>query len=128
MRGACRLADEIHSHRASLEWGLVMKGTESDVLIARGAGAGTRPEESTAPADDSPVKNGRRLQHAGGASRPFHSTKTREPQPRVARIRGNHRVDQTEAAARFMGAPEHEKMHDDRLWDLRSKRDGQMHA
>src|SRR5271156_7102819 len=112
MRGACRLADEIHSHRASLEWGLVMKGTESDVLIARGAGAGIRPEESPAPADDSPVKNGRRLQHAEGASRPLRSTTAREPQPRGARMRGNHRVDQTEAAARFIAAPQHEKMHD----------------
>ena len=35
-----------------------MKGLLSDVVIAMGAGAGTRPEESTAPADDSPVKNG----------------------------------------------------------------------
>ena len=105
-----------------------MKGLQSDILIAMGAGAGTRPEESAAPADDSPVKNGRRLQHAEGASRPLRSTTVREPQPRGARIRGNHRVDQTEAAARFIAAPQHEEMHDDRLWDLRTKRDGQMHA
>jgi L-lactate dehydrogenase complex protein LldF len=105
-----------------------MKGLQSDVLIAMGAGAGIRPEESAAPADDSPVKNGRRLQHAEGASHPLRSPSAREPQPRGARIRGNHRVNQTEAAARFIAAPQHEKMHDDRLWDLRSKRDGQMHA
>ena len=89
-----------------------MKGLQSDVLI-----------ESTAPADDSPVKNGRRLQHAEGASYPLGSS-SREPQPRGARIRGNHRVDQTEAAERFIAAPQHEKMHDERLWDLRRKRDG----
>ena len=80
------------------------------------------------PGDDSPVKNGRRLQHAEGASHLLRSPAAREPEPRGARIRGNHRVDQTEAAERFIAAPQHEKMHDERLWDLRSKRDGQMHA
>src|ERR1700691_2418376 len=128
MRGACRLADEIHTHRASPEWSLIMKGLQSDILIAMGAGAGTRPEESAVSADDSLVKNGRRLQHAEGAWRPLRSTTAREPQPRGALIRGNHRVGQTEAAARFIAAPQHERMHDDRLWDLRTKRDGQMHA
>ena len=39
----------------------------------------------------------------------------------------NRPVDQTEAAARFIAAPEHEKMHDERLWDLRQKRDREMH-
>jgi L-lactate dehydrogenase complex protein LldF len=28
-------------------------------------------------------------------------------------------VEQIEAAARFISAPQHEKMHDERLWDLR---------
>jgi LUD domain/Berberine and berberine like len=32
------------------------------------------------------------------------------------------------AAARFIAAPEHEKMHDERLWDLRQKRDREMHG
>jgi L-lactate dehydrogenase complex protein LldF len=51
-----------------------------------------------------------------------------EPQPRGAVIRGDRPVDQAEAAARFIAAPVHEKMHDERLWDLRQKRDGEMHA
>ncbi|MDG6094122.1 lactate utilization protein [Acetobacter sp. AN02] len=50
-----------------------------------------------------------------------------EPQPRGAVIRGNHPVDQSEAAGRFMAAPIHQKMHDARLWDLRQKRDAEMH-
>ena len=51
-----------------------------------------------------------------------------EPQPRGAKIHGNRPIDQAEAAARFIAAPEHEKMHDERLWDLRQKRDREMHA
>ena len=53
---------------------------------------------------------------------------TPEPQPRGAKIHGNRPVDQAEAAARFIAAPEHEKMHDERLWDLRQKRDREMHG
>ncbi|WP_242011854.1 lactate utilization protein B [Acetobacter oeni] len=48
-----------------------------------------------------------------------------EPQPRGAVIRGNHPIDQAEAAKRFMAAPDHLAMHDQRLWDLRQKRDRQ---
>jgi len=81
--------------------------------------------ELAAPSDDSVVKNGSRLQHAEGTSRPMRS---REPEPRGARVHGNNRVDQTEAAERFIASPEHEKMHDERLWDLRGKRDRQMHS
>jgi L-lactate dehydrogenase complex protein LldF len=55
-------------------------------------------------------------------------SKSREPQPRGAKIRGNRPVDQAEAANRFIAAPEHEKMHDERLWDLRQKRDREMHG
>ena len=51
-----------------------------------------------------------------------------EPQPRGARVHGNRPIDQAEAAARFIAAPEHEKMHDERLWDLRQKRDREMHG
>ena len=32
------------------------------------------------------------------------------------------------AAARFLAAPQHLKMHDERLWDLRQKRDREMHS
>ena len=68
-----------------------------------------------------------RLDHAEGASIPLRS-RTREAQPRGAVIRGNRPVDQAEAAERFIAAPEHERMHDARLWDLRQKRDRQMHG
>jgi L-lactate dehydrogenase complex protein LldF len=54
-------------------------------------------------------------------------SKVREPQPRGARIHGSRPVDQAEAAARFISATEHEKLHDERLWDLRAKRDRVMH-
>ena len=70
--------------------------------------------------------HGRRLTHAEGTSRAMRS-KVREPQPRGARIHGSRPVDQSEAAARFISATEHEKMHDERLWDLRRKRDRLMH-
>lgn len=71
--------------------------------------------------------NGKRLDHAEGTSKPMRS-KTREPQPRGALIHGDHPVDQSEAANRFIAATEHEKMHDERLWDMRQKRDREMHG
>ncbi len=72
-------------------------------------------------------RNGRRLDHAEGASRPLRPTHA-EPQPRGAKVRGDRPVDQSEAADRFIAATEHEKMHDERLWDLRQKRDREMHG
>jgi L-lactate utilization protein LutC len=72
------------------------------------------------------VRDGRRLDHAEAASKPLHSRP--EPQPRGAKVHGNRPIDQAEAAARFIAAPEHEKMHDERLWDLRQKRDREMHG
>ena len=51
-----------------------------------------------------------------------------EKQPSGAVIRGNRPVNQAEAAARFLAAPQHLKMHDQRLWDLRQKRDREMHS
>ncbi len=75
---------------------------------------------------DSIERDGRRLDHAEGSSKPLRATP--EPQPRGAKIHGNRPVDQAEAAARFIAAPEHEKMHDERLWDLRQKRDREMHG
>ena len=71
-------------------------------------------------------RDGRRLDHAEGSSKPLRAAP--EPQPRGAKIHGNRPVDQAEAAARFIAAPEHEKMHDERLWDLRQKRDREMHG
>ncbi|WP_428487409.1 lactate utilization protein B [Rhodopila sp.] len=90
-------------------------------------------------ADDGPTegatRHGARLDHAEGTSKPMRSKtgerqapRTPEPQPRGAVIRGNRPVDQSEAANRFIAATEHEKMHDERLWDLRQKRDREMHG
>ncbi len=71
--------------------------------------------------------DGRRLDHAEGTSQPMSSGPA-EPQPRGAVIRGDRPVDQSEAANRFIAATEHEKMHDERLWDMRTKRDREMHG
>ena len=51
---------------------------------------------------------------------------TIEPQPRGARKDGDRPIDQVEAAERFLAAPRHQKQHDERLWTLRQRRDGQM--
>ena len=70
-----------------------------------------------------------RLQHAEANSPeavPTHTTD--EPQPRGAKVHGDHPIDHNEAAQRFIAAPHHESTHDERLWDLRGKRDGQMHG
>lgn len=70
-----------------------------------------------------------RLQHAEANSPevlPAHTTD--EPQPRGAKVHGDHPIDHNEAAQRFIAAPHHESTHDERLWDLRGKRDGQMHG
>ena len=64
------------------------------------------------------------LTHGAGASVTMPA-RGPEPQPRGAIIRGNRPIDQQEAARRFMAAPEHLAMHDQRLWDLRQKRDRQ---
>jgi L-lactate dehydrogenase complex protein LldF len=73
---------------------------------------------------DAIIRSGQRLDHAEGASKPLKSRP--EEQPRGAKIHGGRPVDQAEAAARFIAAPVHEMMHDERLWDLRQKRDRQM--
>ncbi|NHN87192.1 DUF3390 domain-containing protein [Acetobacter sp. LMG 1627] len=64
------------------------------------------------------------LTHGAGASVTM-PPRGPEPQPRGAVVRGNRPIDQEEAAKRFMAAPEHLAMHDQRLWDLRQKRDRQ---
>src|SRR6516165_1650489 len=61
------------------------------------------------------TRDGHHLDHAEAASKPLRSRL--EPQPRGAKVHGNRPIDQAEAAARFIAAPEHEKMHDERLWD-----------
>ena len=89
-------------------------------------GAMLHPELRAEGDPDAIMRDGRRLDHAEGASKPLRTRA--EPQPRGAKIHGNRPVDQQEAAARFIAAPEHEKMHDERLWDLRQKRDREMHG
>ena len=69
---------------------------------------------------------GKRLQHAEASTRPMRAKP--EPEPRGAHVHGDRPVDQSEAANRFIAASEHEKMHDERLWDLRQKRDREMHT
>jgi L-lactate dehydrogenase complex protein LldF len=66
--------------------------------------------------------------HAEGTSKPIRARAPHEPQPRGARDRGNLPVDQVEAAERFIAATEHEKAHDERLWDMRLRRDRAAHA
>jgi L-lactate dehydrogenase complex protein LldF len=72
-------------------------------------------------------QGGPRLDHAEAASKPFRAN-AREMQPRGAVSRGNRPIDQAEAAERFLAAPEHLNFHDERLWDLRGKRDTAMHG
>ncbi len=72
-------------------------------------------------------QDGRRLDHAEGASRPLEASQ-REAQPRGAVTRAGRRVDHAEAAERFIAAPKHQTFHDERLWDLRKKRDAHAHA
>jgi L-lactate dehydrogenase complex protein LldF len=83
------------------------------------------PEIKAQDDPDAIVRSGRRLDHAEGSSKPLRPRL--EKQPRGAKIWGDRPIDQAEAAARFIAAPEHEKMHDERLWDLRQKRDREMH-
>jgi L-lactate dehydrogenase complex protein LldF len=89
-------------------------------------GAMLHPELLSHDDRDAIYRGGRRLDHAEGASKPLRAQT--EKQPRGAKVHGNRTIDQAEAAARFIAAPEHEKMHDERLWDLRQKRDREMHV
>lgn len=54
--------------------------------------------------------------------------KQREAQPKGAVVREGRRIDHAEAAERFLAAPEHQTLHDERLWDLRKKRDREAHG
>jgi L-lactate dehydrogenase complex protein LldF len=73
-------------------------------------------------------EDGTPLVHAEGTSKPIRARGPREPQPRGAREHGNRPIDQAEAAERFIAATEHEKAHDERLWDMRHRRDIAAHA
>ncbi len=85
-----------------------------------------RPDLTAHEDPDAIYRDGRRLDHAEGSSKPLRVPP--EKQLRGAKLRGNRPVDQAEAAARFIAAPVHETMHDARLWDLRQKRDREMHG
>jgi L-lactate dehydrogenase complex protein LldF len=57
---------------------------------------------------------------AGSSQRP---SAPRELQPRGAVTKRGRRVNQDEAAARFIASPEHERMHDNGVWEIRKHRD-----
>src|SRR5579871_3778609 len=121
MRRAYWRADQVHSHRANPQRSERMS---SEPIPPKGI---STPETAQVRAsEDGEViyRHGQRLDHAEAASKPLRSAP--EKQPRGARSRGNRPIDQAEAAARFIAAPEHEEMHDARLWDLRHKRDREM--
>ena len=73
-------------------------------------------------------EDGTPLVHAEGSSRPIRAKVPREPQPRGAHEHGNRPIDHEEAAERFIAATEHEKAHDEHLWDGRRRRDAAAHA
>src|SRR5499427_7129711 len=116
LRRAHRRADQVHPYRPDPEWSQRM--SERHPMLY---------PELLAPFDiEAVIRDGRRLDHAEATSNPLRSRP--EPQPRGAKVHGSRPIDQAEAAARFIAAPEHEKMHDERLWDLRQKRDREMHG
>jgi L-lactate dehydrogenase complex protein LldF len=65
-------------------------------------GAMLHPELRVECDPDAIIRDGRRLDHAEGTSKPLRSAP--EPQPRGAKVRGNRPIDQQEAAARFIAA------------------------
>src|SRR5258705_108580 len=113
---AHRGANQVHPYRPDPEWSQRMSAPPAML----------HPELLARDDPHAIIRDGRRLDHAEGASKPLRTRP--EPQPRGAKIHGNQPIDQQEAAARFIAAPEHEKMHDERLWDLRQKRDREMHG
>src|SRR6266436_4020838 len=121
LRRAHGRSDEVHSHRPDLERSQRMSTTSERIDSAM-----LHPELLGERDPDAILRDGRRLDHAEGTSKPLRPAL--EPQPRGAKVRGNRPIDQQEAAARFIAATEHEKMHDERLWDLRQKRDREMHG
>jgi L-lactate dehydrogenase complex protein LldF len=73
-------------------------------------------------------EDGTPLVHAEGSSKPIRAKVPREQPPRGAHEHGNRPIDQAEAAERFIAATEHEKAHDERLWDMRRRRDTAAHS
>ena len=73
-------------------------------------------------------EDGAPLVHAEGSSKPIRAKVPREAPPRGAHEHGNRPIDHEEAAERFIAATDHEKAHDERLWDMRQRRDAVAHA
>src|ERR1700704_653623 len=121
LRRAHRRSDEVHSHRPDFERSKRMSTTSERIDSAM-----LHPDLLAERDPDARLRAARRLDHAEGTSKPLRPAP--EPQPRGAKVHGNRPIDQQEAAARFIAATEHEKMHDERLWDLRQKRDREMHG
>ncbi len=85
-------------------------------------------DQLRAPGDASDRgQDGRPLDHAEATSKPL-VPQQREGQPRGLVTRAGRRVDHAKAAEQFLAAPEHQAFHDERLWDLRKKRDKQAFA
>jgi L-lactate dehydrogenase complex protein LldF len=103
-------------------------------------GSGILHRDLNAPADAHAARgpDGARLDHAEGTSKPLrpngrrqrsdHASPEPEPRDAIARSIDGRPINQARAAAAFLAAPDHEKMHDERLWDLRVKRDRESHA
>jgi L-lactate dehydrogenase complex protein LldF len=93
--------------------------------LAPGSGAMLHPEMRADGDPDAIVRDGRRLDHAEGASKPLR------PTPRSSRAAPRSTATGLSIRRKLPRAssprPEHEKMHDERLWDLRQKRDREMH-
>src|SRR6202042_1238106 len=101
------------------KWGIGMSGVGSTVQPSSRV---LHPEVIGDRFEGAKDAEGRPLVHEEGTSKPIRARKPHEPQPRGARDRGNRPVDQVEAAERFIAATEHEKAHDERLWDMRLRR------
>src|SRR3977135_4498040 len=121
LRRAHRRSNEVHSHRRDPERSQRMSTTRQ-----RTDNAMLHPEMRAGADPDAIIRGAPPREHARATAKPLRPAP--EPQPRGAKVRGNRPIDQQEAAARFIAATEHEKMHDERLWDLRQKRDREMHG
>src|ERR1700733_13695116 len=116
LRRAYRRAYEVHPYRPDPQWSQCMSEPQ-----------GMLHPELLASEDRVAIsRQDHRPEHTKGSSKPLRAQP--EPQPRGAKVHGNRPIDQAEAAARFIAEPEHEKMHDERLWDLRQKRDREAHG
>src|ERR1700761_3718095 len=125
MRPSHGQSDQVHAHCADTERSLGVSGADQSIGQAARV---LHPEVLGDRCEGARDPDGRPLVHAEGTSKPIRARIPHEPQPRGARDRGDRPVDQAEAAERFIAATEHEKAHDERLWDMRLRRDKAAHA